>query len=215
MYARKLFFIGLIALIGIIGLTTSPVAHAQPKIKTMDATVAYVLDGDTAVLDNGATIHYVGVDAPKYGGKEGPSEPFGLECYELNRRLVAGKRVRLELDVLEKNPKGELLVYVHVDKYFVNVSLVQSGYAQMGFRSPNLRYMSLFDRLQDEAREGRRGLWKVPREIPAFGNDALEAASKPAPHTMTNQDLEKYDIPGEPEGPPTPPEDETSPAEDE
>lgn len=166
----------------------------------MDAAVAYVVDGGTAVLDDGQTVRYIGVDAPDPGTKGQRAEPFGKEAFELNRRLVAGKRVRLEFDSKERNDRGELQAYVYVDKYFVNASMLQSGFARAAVRSPNTRHAGLFERLQAEAKEAKRGLWKLPRVAPpTFGNSDLKKSGETRADVLTNRDLEKYDVPGEAE----------------
>ena len=41
----------------------------------------------------------------------------------------------------------------------VNAELVRLGYAQAATVSPHGKYQELFLRLQQEAREARRGLW--------------------------------------------------------
>jgi micrococcal nuclease len=53
-----------------------------------------------------------------------------------------------------------LLAYVWVDDLMVNAELVRRGYAQVMTVPPNVRYQALFLRLQRDAREAGRGLWK-------------------------------------------------------
>ncbi|MCI0723598.1 MAG: thermonuclease family protein [Acidobacteria bacterium] len=53
------------------------------------------------------------------------------------------------------------MAYVYLgDGTFVNVWLVQNGYAQAMTVTPNVKYQDLFLELQREASELRRGLWK-------------------------------------------------------
>ena len=42
----------------------------------------------------------------------------------------------------------------------VNAELVRRGYAEVMTVPPNVRYQALFLRLQREAREAARGLWR-------------------------------------------------------
>src|SRR5438552_16349994 len=88
-------------------------------------------------------------------------EPGGREATEANRRLVAGKRVRLETDVQARDRYGRLLAYVWVGDVMVNAELVRLGYAQVMTVPPNVRYQQLFLKLQREAREAGRGLWGI------------------------------------------------------
>src|SRR5437016_3284537 len=87
-------------------------------------------------------------------------EPGGREAAEVNRRLIEGKTVRLELDVQERDRYGRLLAYVWVGDVMVNAELVRLGYAQVMTVPPNVRYQQLFLKLQREAREAGRGLWR-------------------------------------------------------
>lgn len=174
-------------------------ALAAPKV--IEANVAYVVDGDTAILEDGTTVHYLGISTPSKPIAGNIGEPFGQDAFELNKKLVAGKRVRLEVDAKPRDEKGAMLAYVHVGKYFVNATLLQSGYARAAVRSPNTRYAGLFERLQAEAKDAKRGLWNASRApAPTFGNDALkEEGATPAGMVLTNTDLDRYDVPGEDE----------------
>ncbi len=54
-----------------------------------------------------------------------------------------------------------LLAYVYLeDGTFVNAWLVENGYAMVMTVPPNVKHQELFLKLQREAREARRGLWK-------------------------------------------------------
>ncbi|MEE8638045.1 MAG: thermonuclease family protein [Candidatus Margulisiibacteriota bacterium] len=115
-----------------------------------------VYDGDTVRLTNGEKVRYIGIDTPEFG-KE--FEYFGKEAAQANRRLVSGKRVRLEYDQELRDKYGRLLAYVYVDDIFVNAWLVENGYAQIMTIPPNVKYKDLFLKLRKEAREEGRGMW--------------------------------------------------------
>lgn len=68
--------------------------------------------------------------------------------------------MRLELDAQARDRHGRLLAYVWVDDLMVNAELVRRGYAEVMTVPPNVRYQALFLRLQREAREAARGLWR-------------------------------------------------------
>jgi micrococcal nuclease len=87
-------------------------------------------------------------------------EPGGREAAEVNRRLVAGRLVRLELDVQARDRYGRLLAYVWVGDTMVNAELVRLGYAQVMTVPPNVRHQALFLALQRDARSAHRGLWR-------------------------------------------------------
>ena len=70
---------------------------------------------------------------------------------------------------IKQPPEGyEMVTRVNEQGYdgtfvFLNATLIKSGYAQALVLSPNVKYQGLFAKLEKEAREQRRGLWK--REI--------------------------------------------------
>jgi micrococcal nuclease len=73
---------------------------------------------------------------------------------------VGGRQIRLELDVQVRDRYGRLLAYVWAGEVMVNAELVRRGYAQVMTIPPNVRYQELFLKLQREARQAGRGLWR-------------------------------------------------------
>ena len=57
---------------------------------------------------------------------------------------------------------GRLLAYVWVDETMVNAELLRRGLAQVMTVPPNVRHQPLFLKLQREARDAGRGLWREP-----------------------------------------------------
>lgn len=136
-----------------------PAADAQPAL---DGVVVRIVDGDTIVVrlpDRLEKVRYIGVDTPELHHPSKGEQPGGREAAEVNRVLVSGRRVRLELDVQPRDRHGRLLAYVWVDETMVNAELVRRGFAQVMTVPPNVRHQALFLKLQREARESARGLW--------------------------------------------------------
>jgi len=74
---------------------------------------------------------------------------------------VDGKTVRLEFDVQQFDKYGRTLAYVYLeDGTFVNAWLVENGFAQVMTVPPNVKHQEFFLKLQREAREAGRGLWR-------------------------------------------------------
>ncbi len=145
----------LLALLTAVSVWSAPAA--------LGGTVVRVVDGDTihVRIDAGvAKVRYIGVNTPEVHHPTKGEEPGGREAAEVNRRLIEGKTVRLELDVQERDRYGRLLAYVWVGDVMVNAELVRLGYAQVMTVPPNVRYQQLFLKLQREAREAGRGLWR-------------------------------------------------------
>jgi len=120
--------------------------------------VAKVIDGDTVRLRDGRIVRYIGIDAPEVG------KPFYKEAKVANSKLVFRKNVRLEFDVQKFDRHGRVLAYVYVgrgkEEVFVNAELVRLGYAKAYTVPPNVKYANLFVKLQREAMEKGRGLWR-------------------------------------------------------
>ena len=124
------------------------------------AVVQRAVDGDTVVLLGGERVRYIGVDTPELHHPRKPVQPYAREAMEFNRKLVEGKKVRLETDVERRDKYNRLLAYVFLeDGRFVNAELVKAGYAQLLTIPPNVKYADLFRKLQREARKANRGLW--------------------------------------------------------
>ncbi len=107
-------------------------------------------------------MRYIGVNTPEVHHPTKGEQPGGREATEVNRSLVQGQTVRLELDVQERDRYGRLLTYVYVRDMMVNTELARRGYAQVMTVPPNIRYQERFLALQREAREQKRGLWAEP-----------------------------------------------------
>ena len=118
--------------------------------------VQRVVDGDTVVLAGGERVRYIGIDTPEV--TDGPAF-YGPEAKEANRRLVEGRRVRLERDITDRDRYDRLLRYVYVDGVMVNAELVREGFARVLDYPPDTRYTTCFTALEEEAIEEGRGMW--------------------------------------------------------
>jgi micrococcal nuclease len=140
-----------------------------------DIKVKRVIDGDTLLLESGDRVRLIGIDTPEiheskklYRDAERSKEDIktiqemGRRAMEFTKNLVEGKRVRLELDVEKHDQYNRILAYVYlVDSgIFVNAKIVEEGYASVATYPPNVKYADEFVRLNREARENNRGLWK-------------------------------------------------------
>jgi micrococcal nuclease len=126
-----------------------------PATSPVTARVARVIDGDTIVLAGGEHVRYIGIDAPETD----PQEPLAGEATTVNRDLVEGKIVRLEVDTSETDRYGRLLRYVWVDDVMVNLELVRRGLAEAKAYPPDTRYQALLEAAETEARQAGRGMW--------------------------------------------------------
>lgn len=138
-----------------------------------DILVTRAVDGDTLLLENGQRVRLIGVDTPELHESSKlhkdskrlkmsvkSIQKLGEKSYEFTKKLVEGKKVRLEFDVEKYDKYGRLLAYVYLqDGTFVNAEIVKQGYANLMTIPPNVKYADSFVKLFKEAREGKKGLW--------------------------------------------------------
>src|SRR3712207_4150278 len=87
---------------------------AEPATRTEtggERRVTHVVDGDTIRLGE-ERVRLIGVDTPETRRPGTPVQCFAREATAFMKRLVAGRRVRLELDVEDRDRYGRLLAYV-------------------------------------------------------------------------------------------------------
>ena len=124
--------------------------------------VTRVIDGDTIVVlieGKEKTVRYIGIDTPETTSSSKPIECFGPEATAKNKELVLGKMVKLVRDVSETDSYKRLLRYVYVDDEFINLKLVQGGFANAISYPPDIKYNELFKQAEREARTNKVGLW--------------------------------------------------------
>ena len=130
---------------------------AAPRGKE-SAVVTKNTDGDTLHLSGLGSTRLIGVDTPEvYGG----AECYGREASSFVERLAPpGTRVHYRLGVEPRDRYGRALAYVWLeDGRFLNLKLVQQGYAQVLTIPPNVDYAERFVAAQRKARNAERGLW--------------------------------------------------------
>lgn len=161
-----------IALLTLCLISSSLVATEEPDNTKAPviSSVIKVHDGDTVKLANGMEVRYLGLDTPETYHPEKPVEYFGVKASKFNEKLVGGKKVKLEYDVNKKDQHGRILAYAYVkeDGKWINVNakLLKEGYARIYTLPPNVKYADYFLKLEREARENCRGLWKAYCEEP-------------------------------------------------
>jgi endonuclease YncB( thermonuclease family) len=151
--------------------STQPNPRSQattPSLKPNEGLVTRVVDGDTIdVQVDGITyrVRYIGVDTPEPDSLYATDRKLATEATSINETLVAGKVVRLEKDVSDKDSLNRLLRYVYVGDLFVNAELVRLGYARARAYPPDVKFQNVFSTLEFEAKTARLGIWKLSLEI--------------------------------------------------
>lgn len=130
----------------------------DPAGRRGTATVTKVTDGDTLRLTGVGPTRLIGVDTPEVHG--------GAECYGreasafAERHVPPGTRVSYELGAEPRDRYDRALAYVWLpDGRFLNLMLVEQGYAQVLTVPPNVDHAGRFVAAQRRARTAGRGLW--------------------------------------------------------
>jgi micrococcal nuclease len=123
--------------------------------------VVGVSDGDTITILHDdysqEKIRLFGIDCPE------KSQAFGQRAKQFTSSLVYGKVVRIRR--MDEDRYGRTVAWIFHGNTNVNAELVRAGYA-WHFRkySDDLE----LQRLEDEARKSRRGLWVYPNPVPPW-----------------------------------------------
>lgn len=134
------------------------------------AVVVRVVDGDTIRAKVGGRterVRLIGIDTPESVKPNMPVQCFAREASARTKALLpAGSRIHLVADVEARDRYKRLLAYVYrdLDGAFVNLLLVEEGYAVPYTYPPNVAHAEEFVAAAGRARESRRGLWSRCRD---------------------------------------------------
>ena len=120
------------------------------------ADVASITDGDTIrVIVSGVNepLRFIGVDAREVG------DCLASEATAFVDDAVAGRKVRLDRDISDRDHYDRLLRYVFVDGTLVEEELVRQGLAEAIEYPPDTKYAAALESAQAEAKSAHRGIW--------------------------------------------------------
>ena len=123
-----------------------------PDINSYEiADVTRIIDGDSIEVELDGEhfqVRYIGINTPEYYSKD---QERAIEATKANQRLVDGKQVYLFKDRSETDKYGRLLRYVVVADDFVNLELVQEGYAEAKEYPPDTACHVVFENAEESA----------------------------------------------------------------
>ena len=134
-----------------------PNAPASYDAMLLSGDVLAVHDGNTITVklqDHTDTVRLIGIDAPELG-----QAPWGEQARDALKSLVESKPVTLETDATVRDETGRLLAYVYLDGLFINAEMIRRGQAIIYTLPPNVAHVEEYKKAQEEARQGRRGVW--------------------------------------------------------
>ena len=123
------------------------------------------MDGDTIVASIGGDeerVRLIGINTPESVDPRRPVECYGIEASDHAKELLPeGTAIRIERDAEARDRYDRLLGYVYraTDGLFVNLAMVEDGYAQVMTYPPNVTHTAQFVAAQASARERSVGLW--------------------------------------------------------
>ena len=159
--------VGLCALYACSDDPAAPPPAAPPGGVAPNATVVRIVDGDTIVVDfdgDDERVRLIGIDTPESVKPDTPVECFGKEASAFTASLLPeGTPVRVERDIEARDDFGRLLGYVMRadDGLFVNLEIVEQGYAQPLTIAPNVAHADEFVAAARDAEAADRGLWSA------------------------------------------------------
>jgi micrococcal nuclease len=130
-----------------------------------NAVMVRDVDGDTIRVRVGRRVEPVrllGIDTPETKDPRKPVQCFGKEASARTAALLPrGTPLRLVRDVEGRDRYARLLAYVYraTDGLFVNLALVQEGYAVTLTYPPNVAHAGEFVAAAARARSAGLGLW--------------------------------------------------------
>jgi len=140
---------------------------ASPAGLIPNATISEIIDGDTVVADIGRSreiVRLIGIDTPESVARNRPNQCYGAQASAyLKSLLPEGTAVTLILDEEPRDQYDRLLAYIvrSRDDLFVNLDLVERGYAGTLSYPPNTHYEELLNSAAKESKLSKRGLWGV------------------------------------------------------
>ena len=129
------------------------------------ATVVSVVDGDTLtvrIAGRTETVRLIGIDTPETVHPTKPVECFGPEASARTSALLPkGTRITVVRDVEARDRYGRLLLYVTraSDGLFVNLEMIEGGFALPLSIEPNTAHERDFADAAHRASTARLGLW--------------------------------------------------------
>jgi micrococcal nuclease len=170
-------------LVGTLTSTNAPTFQPMacvPKKPHQTGLVVDIVDGDTIkVLVDGLTysLRYIGINAPENTTWQ---EYYGKEATNRNAELVYAKTVKLYSDVSDKDDNGRLLRYVFVDEQFINLILIQEGFASAYRYEPDTSCASIFSAAESKPKSQKIGIWAAPPTLEYIAPLATQPASSSA-----------------------------------
>jgi micrococcal nuclease len=165
------FWVGVFVALALVGggidlLRDGGSSQNGPLQLSSTGRVVRVIDGDTVRVhfeNRTETVRYIGVDTPETVKPGEPVQCFGKRASGFNRRVVAGRLVRLRFGRERRDRYGRLLAYVFPGhaRRSINSRLVAGGYGSVLTIPPNTAHLRPYTRLEQQAKRRGLGVWSA------------------------------------------------------
>lgn len=108
-------------------------APTDTEGQSRTASVEYVIDGDTIIVDGGERVRFLGIDAPEVARDGSKAEPCADEATTVVEDSLKGATVTLTPDETQppQDRYGRTLAYVEVDGTDLSAQLLEAGLADL------------------------------------------------------------------------------------
>lgn len=130
----------------------------EGKLEKIDGRAFAVYDGDTCRIElpggKVEKIRFAHIDAPE------KKQEHGLESQKFLANMIDGRYITIYVNNIDRY--GRKVADVYYDGHHVNAEMVKNGYAwhYKAFDKKGTKTYELFDKLEQEAKKGKLGLWK-------------------------------------------------------
>ncbi|MGD9947971.1 MAG: thermonuclease family protein [Desulfobulbus sp.] len=148
----------------ILGLGLFLLTALYSPARAYEAMVTHVLDGDSFRVRHGhriETIRLYGIDCPEY-------RQDGWQKAKKMTKTLVGKN-SVEIYPVDIDRYGRTVAFVRVQGRLINAELVGNGWAWLYRRYCHAQpFCRQLDKLEQEARSYRRGIWEKNKPIPPW-----------------------------------------------
>jgi micrococcal nuclease len=156
----------------------------QPSVVSMPkdhvpVILVETIDGDTIkvkFMGKIETVRYLLIDTPESKKPGMCVQPYAKEAFERNNELVQNGSLTLELEQgNSRDGYGRLLAYVYVDGKSVQETLLQEGWARVGYiLNPPYKYLKQYKDDENSARRSQINIWSKSGFVTKWGFEGCE-----------------------------------------